>query len=155
MRLLPTGPQSELILVPLDESNAEFAHKTLRDRLLKRNNVTSLDVVIANAGTTPGFVDILSTDPDTAQHCLNVNSVGPLRLFQACWPLLMRSDGADPRKRKFVLMTSSWGSIGLIDDEFIPNTAYSMSKAAANLFARKLSMEFKGNELKVGIIHPG
>lgn len=54
-----------------------------------------------------------------------------------------------------MLISSSVGSIGCLGEESFPSTAYGMSKAAANWFARKLSGEFKEQGLLVGVVHPG
>lgn len=47
------------------------------------------------------------------------------------------------------------GSIAGLDEENFPSLAYGMSKAAANYLAKKISVDFKEQGLKVGIIHPG
>jgi NAD(P)-dependent dehydrogenase (short-subunit alcohol dehydrogenase family) len=90
-----------------------------------------------------------------------VNAAGPARLFRAVWPVMEASssssadDGEGNKKeKKFVLITSTLGSIGLLDKEMMPGVAYGMSKVAANWFARKVSVELKGR-LVVGVLHPG
>lgn len=75
-----------------------------------------------------------------------------MKLFRATWPLL---EGSARGKKKFVLISSSVGSIGSLGEESFPSMAYGMSKAAANWFAKKLSVEFKEQGLLVGIVHPG
>ena len=90
-----------------------------------------LDVAVANAGSSAGFLDVLSTDPADVLADVEVNAVGPMRLFAAAWPFLEK--GAD---KKFVVMTSSVGSIGSLEEEAFPSTAYGMSKAALNWSAR-------------------
>ena len=57
--------------------------------------------------------------------------------------------------KKFILITSSVGSIASLPHENLPSTAYGMSKAAANWFAKKVSVEFAERGLVVGIFHPG
>lgn len=113
-----------------------------------------IDVVIANAGTSSGFKDIASTDPDDLLFDFKANAIGPAKLFRALWPRL-RLSPAEKDQRKFVLVTSSVASIGGLEQEHFPSTAYGMSKAAANWWAKKLSVEFQAQGLKVGIIHPG
>jgi norsolorinic acid ketoreductase len=76
--------------------------------------------------------------------------VGFMRLFQATWPLLSKS-----ATKKLAYISSSVGSIAALDEENMPGCTYGASKAAANWFAKKLSLEFKNEGLKVGIIHPG
>ncbi|KAK0721585.1 hypothetical protein B0T26DRAFT_641377 [Lasiosphaeria miniovina] len=144
---LPAHATSTLVQVLLNDSDATISSATLHGRLRDTHNIARLDVVVANAGSSSGFHDILATDPDfDLLHDFVVNAAGPAKLFRAVWPLL------DP---EFVLITSSLGSIGCLDEESMPSTAYGMSKAAANWFAKKLSVEFRDRGLLVGIIHPG
>lgn len=151
---LPTGENSTLLIVPLNTAVPGAGYDSLRDRLVA-GRITHLDVVIANAGTSSGFKPMLETTGEDLKYDFEVNSIGPLELFKATWPLLAKSDADDSEKKKFVLITSSVGSIGGLEEEAFPGSAYGMSKAAANWFAKKLSVEFKGEGLKVGIIHPG
>ncbi|KAL2255624.1 hypothetical protein VTK26DRAFT_2984 [Humicola hyalothermophila] len=81
-----------------------------------------------------------------------VNAVGPARLLQALWRGGLLGDG---QGRRFVLITSSMGSIANLERESLPAISYGMSKAAANWWAKKVSIEFKDKGLLVGIIHPG
>ncbi|KAK3358253.1 hypothetical protein B0T24DRAFT_644865 [Lasiosphaeria ovina] len=129
---LPAHATSTLVRVLLDDSDAAISSATLRDRLRDAHNIARLDVV----------------------------------LFRAVWPLLdpavsgggrggVDEGKGEERRPKFVLITSSLGSIGCLDEESMPSTAYGMSKAAANWFAKKLSVEFHDRGLLVGIIHPG
>jgi norsolorinic acid ketoreductase len=73
-----------------------------------------------------------------------------VKLFQATWPLLETST-----VKKFVMVSSSVGSIASLGMESFPSTAYGMSKAAVNWFGKKLSVEFKEKGLVVGVVHPG
>lgn len=150
---LEKGAGSNLVLVRLDAATTDAAHDSLHDRLIAEG-ITRLDVVIANAGTSSGFQSILDSTADDLRHDFEVNSVGTFELFKVTWPLLQKSDGGDAKK-KFVLITSSVGSIASLEEESFPGASYGMSKVAANWLAKKLHVEFKGDGLKVGIIHPG
>ena len=145
---LPTGADSKLVVLALLDEDPKFGYDTLRHRLEAISQ--RIDVVIANAGTTPAMKGVLDTPVDDLGHCFAVNSVGPFKLFKASWPFLERSDD-----RKFVLISSSMGSIAGLDEEDMPGLAYGMSKAAANYLAKKISVGFKDKGLAVGIIHPG
>ena len=151
-----------------DDEKKDTGIATLRNRL-EANGITHLDVVVANAGGSSGFKDILSTvDPDKdLLYDFRVNAVLPLKLFQAVSPLLFSSSvpagddgtstsssGSNPPK-KWIYITSSVGSIGSLGEESFPSTAYGMSKAAGNWLARKLAVEFAGRGLLVGVVHPG
>ncbi|KAL1872768.1 hypothetical protein VTK73DRAFT_1374 [Phialemonium thermophilum] len=162
---LPHHPTSIAVAFPLDEDDAHISSATVSARLTRAledagltepPNEPRLDVVIANAGGATGpFADVTTTDPADALNDFAVNALGPLRLFQACWPLMVNGAGGREGQKKFVLITSSVGSIGCLEQESFPSTAYGMSKVAANWLARKASIEFASQGLKVGIIHPG
>lgn len=53
-----------------------------------------------------------------------------------------------------MLMSSSVGSIGSLEEEGFPSTAYGMSKAAANWWGR-LVWSLRIGGLVVGVLHPG
>jgi norsolorinic acid ketoreductase len=151
---LPQADGSKLFVVPLDDDNKMRDYSTL-SQSLHDNGLDYVDVIIANAGNSGGFKSILETKPENLMADFNVNAVGVLKLFQTCWPCLAKSDAGDIKRKKFVLITSSVGSIAGLEEEGFPSTSYGMSKAAANWLAKKISMEFKTEGLKVGIIHPG
>lgn len=77
------------------------------------------------------------------------NTIGSLVLFQAVEPLL-RASIALPR---FIVLSSSLGSIG--DMEKVPevSTAYGSSKAALNYIVRKIHLEYP--YLIAFPLHPG
>ncbi|KAK4240522.1 hypothetical protein C8A03DRAFT_13169 [Achaetomium macrosporum] len=144
-------PTSKLVPVLLDEANPAITSASLPDRLAAEHGITHLDVVIANAGTSSSFEGVLSpsttgTDPGEGMlRDFEVNAVGPARLFRAVWPLLdghrEGEDGEQKRKeKKFVLMSSSLGSIGALEQENLPGVSYGMSKAAANWWAKKTDL---------------
>lgn len=59
------------------------------------------------------------------------------------------------KMKNFILITSSVGSIGGLEEEGFPSLSYGISKAGANWFAKKLHGEFHEGGLGVGIVHPG
>ena len=79
---------------------------------------------------------------------LDINTVGPVRLFQATWPLLKKSLDA-----KFILISSIVGTIEGLKNIPYPNAAYGASKAAANFFARKI--HFENENIVTLAVHPG
>ncbi|KAJ6439316.1 NAD(P)-binding Rossmann-fold containing protein [Purpureocillium lavendulum] len=159
---LPAADSSNLVVLPLDEADPSIESGSLASRLAAASeqgqhshSISHIDVVIANAGASAGYDSVLDTNPDAARSCFEVNAIGPLKLFQACWPLLSKSARHDVQRRKFILVTSSVGSIAALEMESFPAAAYGMSKVAANWLAKKISIEFQDEGLKVGIIHPG
>jgi NAD(P)-dependent dehydrogenase (short-subunit alcohol dehydrogenase family) len=69
-----------------------------------------------------------------------VNTLGPLALFQAVYPLLKAST-ASP---KFIPVSSGIGSIAYGSQLPVQKLAYGTSKAALNYLTRKLRMENEG-----------
>lgn len=153
---LPTAPGSSLILIPFDANSPAPVLPPQEQDQGPLADIAQIDVVISNAGSSSGHHDDVTTvDPAALRADFEVNAVGPIRLFQAVWPLLSKKEagaGGDSQK-KFVLVTSSVGSIAGLEVEAMPGVSYGASKAAANWLAKKISVEQK--ELLVGIIHPG
>ncbi|KAL2176878.1 uncharacterized protein P884DRAFT_285490 [Thermothelomyces heterothallicus CBS 202.75] len=174
-------PTSRLVPVLLDDgddaarADPARASRTLAARLRDEHGVTALDVVIANAGGSTCAGNVLTADPDVMGRDFRVNAAGTARLFQAVWPLLEsreerkenkkkdeegeggKGEEGGPagwEKKKFIYISSSLGSIGILERESMPGIAYGMSKAAANWFVRKVSVELKG-KLVAGVLHPG
>ncbi|KAL1903426.1 hypothetical protein Sste5346_000052 [Sporothrix stenoceras] len=144
---------SRLLVVKLNEP-ADFA---ALQKTLAGQSVSRINTVIANAGHSTGLdKSLLETTADDVIYDCTVNAAGPLRLFQATWPLLKVSAADSTVTSRFVLISSTMGSIGVQDEESMPvGTSYGMSKAAANWFAKKASIDFKDKGLVVGILHPG
>ncbi|KAK7698883.1 hypothetical protein SLS64_012092 [Diaporthe eres] len=148
---LPKGTDTQLIVVKLDsavEADAAAAVAELRER-----GVSSLDVVIANAGIGQGGTSVRNTSVANTQKHFNVNAIGPLTLFQATADLLQASKTGSP---KFVAVSTVIGSIG--SQEILANfpkvsSPYGASKAALNWFVRLLS--FEEPWLTSFVFHPG
>jgi norsolorinic acid ketoreductase len=115
---------------------------------IKDQGVTSLDLVIANAGICNDFASVATCDPAIVKEHVTVNGLGPLFLFQATLPLLQKSEGA-----KFVGIGSPMGSIGGMDMCPYPMTAYGTSKAIFHWIVRKI--HFEHPELVSLVIDPG
>ncbi|KAB5535351.1 hypothetical protein GE09DRAFT_358755 [Coniochaeta sp. 2T2.1] len=115
-------------------------------------SITHIDVVISNAGGTSGFNSIADTTAHDMLYDFTLNAVGTAELFRVTWPLLEKSTRD---VKKFVIVSSSVGSIEGLGEENFPAAAYGMSKAAVNWWGRKLALDYKGEGLGVGILHPG
>jgi norsolorinic acid ketoreductase len=148
---LEVGSGSSLIVVEydaaLDASPAE-AVTTLQTR----DSITAFDIVIANAATGEFSGRPLEAPLQGTRDDFNVNTVGPLALFQATFPLLSAAvrKGSTPR---FITITSTVGSIG--DMENCPSlaTGYGASKVALNWITRRI--HFDHPEFIAFPIHPG
>jgi norsolorinic acid ketoreductase len=146
---LPASEGSKIIVSVFDAKKGPDALLAA----LADAGIQHLNLVISNAGNSDAFRSVLETDPSALRDDFEVNAVGPFRLFQGCWPLLSKAEtGSD---KKFVLITSSVGSIAGMEEESFPGVAYGASKAAANWLAKKIGTELASEGLQVGIIHPG
>ncbi|KAJ5174168.1 Short-chain dehydrogenase/reductase SDR [Penicillium canariense] len=145
---LPTGKGSRLIIVKIDASSDTDAKAAVES--LSSQGVSALDIVIANAGVfdTDAFTTVADSTIAQIQTHLDVNTVGPVRLFQATLPLLKKSSSA-----RFILSSSLMATIGGIKDIPIKIAPYGASKAAANFFVRKIN--FEHDEIATLAIHPG
>lgn len=148
---LPKGTDTKLIVVKLDSAVETDAADAVAE--IRELGVTSLDVVIANAGIAQGGTSVRSTSVANTQKHFNVNAIGPLTLFQATADLLQASKTGSP---KFIAVSTIIGSIGSQDIlANFPKTfsPYGASKAALNWFIRLLS--FEEPWLTSWVFHPG
>ena len=147
LSVLPTAKDSKVIILTYDLSNSPRSLMAT----IKCYDIRHIDVVIANAGNSCAFKSVLETSAQELRDDFDTNCVAVLRLFQHCWPMMR----AAPREnRKFVLISSTMGSIDTLEIENLPGLAYGASKAAANWLAKKISVELKPH-VDVGIFHPG
>jgi NAD(P)-dependent dehydrogenase (short-subunit alcohol dehydrogenase family) len=125
---LPTAAGSRLLLVKIE--SASLTDPTDAVKQLQAAGIDSLDIVIANAGRMGteilAGIDVVKADDVTL--CFNVNTLGPLLLFQAVKPLLQKS-----KSPKWVTITSATGSIGSMEAFGTSSlSAYGISKAGLN-----------------------
>lgn len=127
---------SRLILVPF---NLDLPSSATDDifHLEDRYGISSLDIVVANAGicNTWSPVDKLS-DTEALVH-FEVNALGLLRLFKAALPLLQAA-----QQPKVAYMSTNLASILDIPHNPSLTAAYGMSKVAGNYLIEKINAEF-------------
>ena len=147
--LLPSDhhPTSSLETIKLDStSDKDFID--IQNYLVEDGVPRRIDVVIANAGSSAKYALVLDTPLDAMRSDFEVNTLGPLRLFQACYMHLSIAP-----QGKFILISSILGSIGVQNEMAGPVLAYGTSKAAANFLTRKIHFEYR--DLVAVAIHPG
>ncbi|RFU34028.1 hypothetical protein B7463_g2268, partial [Scytalidium lignicola] len=136
---LPKAEGSKLIVVKVEVTSDADAAAAVAS--LAAHGVSSLDVVIANAGIfkVAAFNKVAEAKPSDLLEHADVNGAGVIRLFQATWPLLQKA--TEP---KFVVMSSVIASLGAM--EHIPFTclSYGASKAMANYIVRRIHFENEG-----------
>ncbi|KFA51885.1 hypothetical protein S40293_04056 [Stachybotrys chartarum IBT 40293] len=148
---LPKGSNTKLLVIKLDsavETDAADAVSQLRDQ-----GITSLDIVIANAGIARGGAGVLETSAANTLEHFKVNVLGPLTLIQATADLLKASKTGCP---KFIAISSITGSIGSQEMlRHFPKTSspYGATKTSLNWFIRLLS--FEEPWLTTFVFHPG
>ncbi|KAI9052852.1 hypothetical protein LZ554_003125 [Drepanopeziza brunnea f. sp. 'monogermtubi'] len=187
LRALPTAASSRLLIRALDFTST--APGTLAQFLVELSlvGVTSVDVVIANAGIAQDFASAFSTRAAELRVHFDVNTLGPILLYQTLYGMLTGTDTdtdtdmntetetetdhsqgptaatattatTAPHSKKFVLISSSLGSIGAMEEQeerggAAPSLAYGISKAAANYFIRKV--HFEEEAVVTLAVHPG
>jgi norsolorinic acid ketoreductase len=139
-----------LVIISLDiasETSVNDAIKTLKSE----HSITSLSIVIANAGISAFYGTVVQTPVQSAIDHYNINAIGVLVLFQAVYPLLVAlPNGVLP---KFITVSSTVGSIADMEQWPINATPYGMSKAALNYLTKKIHIE--NPNLIAFPIHPG
>lgn len=119
----------------------------------------AVDVVIQSAGIfTYGAENSVSTSIDHYQRHFDVNTLGPIKLYQAIFPIWSRDTNS---AKKFVFISSAAASSG--DPIPVSMYGYSLAKAALNRFVKEISSEhtslYGSNEAVANsvtiAIHPG
>ncbi|KAL2689149.1 hypothetical protein Neosp_003201 [[Neocosmospora] mangrovei] len=147
---LPKGKGSRLIIVRLD-SKLDTDPSEVALRLQKDFGITSIDVVIANAGVYYAAKRTLDNDLSAFRDHFNINTTGVVALLQGLAPLLKASETGNP---KFVALSSTLGSHsaqeGLAGLTIGP---YGASKAALNWIIQKV--HFEEPWLTTFVVNPG
>jgi norsolorinic acid ketoreductase len=122
-----------LIVIKIDSKSHGDAEAAIQS-LQMTHNINSLDVVISNAGIQTDFDPVETASISVLEEHIAVNSIAPLALFQAVFPLLRRAQNP-----KFAIMGSAMGSIGGMEERATyPMYIYGASKAMAHYTVRKI-----------------
>lgn len=132
---LPAGPGSSVLLVKIDSAVQADAAKAINE-LQTQHKLEKLDLVIANAGIFGKYPYIKDLDIADLREHIEVNVAGPVWLFQATLPLLMKASAP-----KWAAMSSGAGSLGGTKVFPHPNAAYGASKAMLNFHTLKIHCE--------------
>lgn len=149
---LPKADGSKLVTIQLDSTKPEDA-ATAVAKLKSEHGISSLDIVIANAGIAQDGGRVRETTIDNINRHHQVNTVAPIALFQATADLLQASKTGNPI---FVAISTLIGSIGSMEAlAAFPSThsPYGGSKAELNWFIRRL--HFEEPWLTSFVFHPG
>ncbi|TVY45222.1 Norsolorinic acid ketoreductase [Lachnellula subtilissima] len=134
---VPVGSGSKIIVVKVDSTSATDASEAVEE-LKSKHSISKVDVLIANAGLLDAadIAPALNASVSSIRKHFEINTLGPLVLIQAFFPLLEAA--SDP---KFLVLSSSIGSIKLLEDYQVPFFTYGITKSAANYLVRKLHFE--------------
>lgn len=135
LKALPRAAGTKLIVVKIDSTSATDAKDAVQ-ALKAEHGIQQLDVVIANAGLGNSWQKVINTTPESIRENTEVNTIGPLLLFQAAYPLLEVA-----KQPKFVVMATGVSSFSLMEHMPIPAAAYGSSKAGINYITRKIHFE--------------
>lgn len=148
IKAVSTAAGSRLVTIILDFSRAPEPSVVLERLKDAAPDIDIVDVLIANAGTTSAMPNPLSTSAQALRSEFEVNTIGPLMVFQGLWPLLQKST-----LPKFIVISSSLGSIGAQDS--LPAGAYGPSKAAVNWLVKSIHQLMGDTGIVSVAIHPG
>ncbi|KAA8643861.1 SDR family oxidoreductase [Aspergillus tanneri] len=135
LQSLPKGESSRLIVVKVDSKSLTDPAAAVQT-LQREHGINHLDVVIANAGISEDFSPVHEVPIPVLREHIEVNSYGPIYLYQAIYPLLKKS-----AKPTFVGVGSPLGSIGGMEQRPYPCAAYGPSKAILHWIVRKIHFE--------------
>lgn len=113
-----------------------------------RTTTGRLDVVIANAGIGEVGATAATVSMEVMRRHFEINTLGPLILFQAMWPLMQSSP-----KPIFTVIGTMIGSITLQEKYPWPAIAPGTSKAAAHYIVGKIHSEHPN--IIAFPLHPG
>lgn len=129
--------QDSYVAPILIDSTVPLHSKLAVETITQTHGYDHVDVVIANSGISDYYGTAAETPLEALRKHLDVNTIGPLALFQAFLPLLAKS--TNPR---FVAMSTGVASLGDMEAmPLMPVTAYGASKAALNYIVRKIHFE--------------
>lgn len=135
LKSVAVGTDSKLVIVKVD-SASETDPVAAVSELESKHHISKIDVIIANAGIQHDNAPTLKTPVKDVRTHFEINTIGPLNLIQAFYPLLEKSE-----ESRFLVVSSSLGSMGSMESHPVPFVGYGLSKAATNNITRKLHFE--------------
>ena len=147
--LTALGDTAEQLEVFEADVRQEESIAGLATDLKKTLGSEGIDLLIHNAGVYgPRGGAVGDLGGDAWAEVLRVNSIAPLLVTRYLLDLLRAGSG-----RKIVYITSKMGSME--DNEGGGSYIYRSSKAALNAAAKSLAIDLAGENILVGLLHPG
>lgn len=153
LKEIKPASESFLIIVKIDSTSETDPEEAVK--ALQAKGITSLDIVVANAGIGNIFHEVHNINIDDFRKLFDTNTIGPLVLYKALYPLLKATaDKKGDGKPIFVGVSTEAASIG----ELEANTpyklgAYGAGKAALNYLVRRA--QFENTWLTAFVYNPG
>lgn len=117
-------------------------------------NTPVVDLLINNAGYGATGYGIEGINLEELDRVLAVHCHGPIRCVRACLPFLRNSADAS-----IINISSRFGSVEWVASGTVPHDqatyCYRIAKAAMNMFTSCLSVELKGEGIRVLSVDPG
>lgn len=136
LKSIPTGHGSKVIVAKYDASSPTGG-TDLASELRQDHSINHIDVVIACAGIMKQYGPGKTAKPEEVMEHFQINSLGPLLLYQGTADLL----NASKQTPKIFIISAELGSNALIDKYPLSMIVYGTSKAAVNYIANKLHTE--------------
>ena len=118
--------------------------------IIKKTDI-GLDLIVANAGvfleSKNGQSSVLEVDPIIILKTIEVNTMGPLKLFQALVPYMIDHGGG-----RIINISSGMGQLSEMGGMF---PGYRMSKTALNALTKMMAAEFSDQRIKINSVCPG
>ncbi len=110
----------------------------------------NIDLLINNAGAYPTVrgATFHQVDYDAWGYAFKVNSMAPLKMVDAFFPQISRSES-----KKIVTITSKMGSV--TDNRGGGSYVYRSSKSAVNIVMKSLAIDLESKGFVVALLHPG
>jgi NAD(P)-dependent dehydrogenase (short-subunit alcohol dehydrogenase family) len=129
VKALPTATGSRLILVGIEATDFGSPRRAIAEATAA--GVSHIDVIIASSGVSLGGGPLESADPKAFTESFAINAVGPIALYQAAHPLLVKSSAP-----KWVSISTRIASTAAPLPFYPYAAAYGVSKAALNWFTK-------------------
>uniref|UniRef100_A0A0K3CE00 BY PROTMAP: gi/342320899/gb/EGU12837.1/ Proteophosphoglycan ppg4 [Rhodotorula glutinis ATCC 204091] n=1 Tax=Rhodotorula toruloides TaxID=5286 RepID=A0A0K3CE00_RHOTO len=135
----------KVIPVKLESTSVEDAAALAK---VVEEKAGKVDYVLAVAGISQSTDPIAQVSLDDVRRHFEVNTIGPLVLFQALLPLTTKSTAPH-----FIVVSTIAGSIASMPQVTFPVSAYAISKTAVNSAVGRIAIEHP--DLDAFVCHPG
>jgi norsolorinic acid ketoreductase len=145
------APGSRIIVVKIDSASDTDGAEAIDT--IKRLGISHLDVVIANAGIGDVYETVDKISLDKFRALFEVNTLGPVKLFGAVYPLLKAAAEAKRGVKFAALGTTAASTAHVEESKATMLGSYGASKAALSHLVRRA--HFENDWLTAIVVSPG